>query len=723
MTIIYMLDVNQEVVDILPTNDILELWQDMGINEVDTLRETLKLNREIKDVFDASLYVGISDMIEKHSFNIYKISNVKMTNDEIIFVGIQLGFYELSGKGYIRDYRPTNRSYSDVMDKLLEGSGWRRGYTDANLPSVNTNFYYQTRLDSISKLVNLTGAEIKFKVSISNNKVTDKYIESYVRMGKDSGKRFVYGTNSLDIVAEEDGLEIYTAILGRGRGEEVSSAEDNESGQAGYGRKITFADVEWKKSDGDPVDKPIGQEYVELPDATSRFGYTDGSSRMLIQDYPDETDPENLLRLAYEDLLVHSRPKVHFKTTVGNVGELNEGDVVSIIRHDLNIKYQARVFRVKYNRIEFGESEMEIGDSILQSQAKMQANLTNQVRSIQDNQMIQNSALNIVSASLDGKNTNNFGNEEPDEKRVGDTWWRNHPNFPLEHQILVWNGNEWIINYDSSESTMITTDIDYILEQIDSFSGEIDGIRDSFEGNKSDIDSLQNQIRDLQSIISDRGSPLRVATFNIWGSRINFEQYKNFAISNRLDIIGMQEVLETSPDQLKTYGLNNVKYEGSWYNYGNAIQSRFDLVELEVFELPAESNGRRILIKTSVEFEGKTISVYNTHLNSQVDDTARLQQLEFIKQTMDADTNNYKILIGDFNVQEKAHYNIFGNLKSAQGHDGVWHDTWDVNIEPWNNGAIDNILVTPNIDILKVEMPLDKLGSDHYMLWAEIALR
>ena len=174
---------------------------------------------------------------------------------------------------------------------------------------------------------------------------------------------------------------------------------------------------------------------------------------------------------------------------------------------------------------------------------------------------------------------------------------------------------------------------------------------------------------------------------------------------------------------MKTYGLNNIKYEWAFYNYGNAVQSNFIIKDVEAFELPRPPTSRQILMKTSVEFGGEIISVYNTHLTSQAEDTTRLLQLDFIKQVMDADVTKYKILTGDFNVQDKAHYDLLGDLKSAQGHNGVWHDTWDVAIQPWNNGSIDNILVTPNIDILKVEMPLDKMGSDHYMLWAEIVLR
>ena len=44
-----------------------------------------------------------------------------------------------------------------------------------------------------------------------------------------------------------------------------------------YGRRITFADVVWTKKDGNPVDKPAGQEYLIDPEATALYGFSDGN--------------------------------------------------------------------------------------------------------------------------------------------------------------------------------------------------------------------------------------------------------------------------------------------------------------------------------------------------------------------------------------------------------------------------------------------------------------
>ena len=41
----------------------------------------------------------------------------------------------------------------------------------------------------------------------------------------------------------------------------------------GYGRRISFKDVEWRRTSGQPVDKPVGQEYVEIPAMTKVHGF------------------------------------------------------------------------------------------------------------------------------------------------------------------------------------------------------------------------------------------------------------------------------------------------------------------------------------------------------------------------------------------------------------------------------------------------------------------
>ncbi len=87
--------------------------------------------------------------------------------------------------------------------------------------------------------------EVVFKCKIDGNKVADKWIEIYSRIGEVTNKRFVYGSNALEVVRQRDRSQVYTSIIGRGKGEEVGD---------GYGRRIEFTDVEWKKLNGDPLE-------------------------------------------------------------------------------------------------------------------------------------------------------------------------------------------------------------------------------------------------------------------------------------------------------------------------------------------------------------------------------------------------------------------------------------------------------------------------------------
>src|SRR5699024_11730079 len=91
-----------------------------------------------------------------------------------------------------------------------------------------------------------------------------------------TSKRYTYGSNVLSIRAEQDYSEVYTAVIGRGKGEEY---EDT----GGYGRRIEYTNVTWSKPKN-PLDKPLGERILIDPGATQLFGYKeDGTVRPRIK--------------------------------------------------------------------------------------------------------------------------------------------------------------------------------------------------------------------------------------------------------------------------------------------------------------------------------------------------------------------------------------------------------------------------------------------------------
>ena len=133
-------------------------------------------------------------------------------------------------------------------------------------------------------------------------------------------------------------------------------------------------------------------------------------------------------------------------------------------------------------------------------------------------------------------------------------------------------------------------------------------------------------------------------------------------------------------------------------------------------------NEARAWQKSDIEFNGKVIAVYNTHLTHESID-ARAKQLLELKQTMDQDPTEYKVAFGDFNV-DQSHDEIYPFLEDyniANGKDGKWYDTYNSVDSSMHTNAIDNIITSRNIEISNITM-VETTLSDHNMLYADAKL-
>src|SRR5699024_7794368 len=185
----------------------------------------------------------------------------------------------------------------------------------------------------------------------------------------------------------------------------------------GYGRRITFADVVWKKSNGDALDKPKGQEYLEDPEATKLYGFADGSPRIGIVTFEDDTDKRLLLNHTYEKLLELERPQVRFKASVLDVGDLGLGDTVAIIRHDFHIEYFTRVFKVDHDLLDKNNNTIELGDDLSGNDIGSQVNdISNSISS-----MHHQISYVMAGASSDNQKVT-YSPDQPADGSLGDLW-------------------------------------------------------------------------------------------------------------------------------------------------------------------------------------------------------------------------------------------------------------------------------------------------------------
>ena len=424
---LFLFNNQQKLIKSIPNRDLISVVQDQAINVSDTL--FVELPADIwSNLKEPASYLAVQDPYERFSYHMYKVSKQTTKADTVEVEAIQIGYDELKAYGYIKDRRFNNRPVLEAATAIVDGTDWQLGYIDTNLPNVNTNFYYISRLEALSKLIEATGAEVRFRVEISGNKIIAKRMDLYKKLGTFKGKRFAYGSNLLEIVKEEDTSELYTALVGRGKGEETDTG--------GFGRRITFADVSWSKASGDPVDKPLGQEFIELPEMTAYYGYPDGEPRTDIVEFGDIEEPELLLKATYERLVEISRPQVQFKAKVQTTGDMQLGEEVAIIRSDLGFRYKTRVFRVKRDYLNNMYTEVELGDKLTESFASRikKIDTTNAKR--------EETIIQYIQTAANGKNKIFRGPVEPTEgMMVNDLWYK--PVGEGETMLYTWNGEIW----------------------------------------------------------------------------------------------------------------------------------------------------------------------------------------------------------------------------------------------------------------------------------------
>jgi phage minor structural protein len=449
---IYLFDKNENLIKLVKKDAIKSALQKFTLTTEKYVSDRLTV--EMKDLTAQELeqveYMAIQSIEDAHKFHFFYIAQ-KISNQTLTLVGVQSGIEELR-KSVVLDKRPNNSFARPVINELLAGTNWQARFV-SETSQRSTNFYYISTFEALKKVCQVWNLEMQFFVEMNGNKIGARYIDFKQKIGEATGKRVVYGHNALQILQEVERTNLFTALIGRGKGEEVS-APTGESGQAGYGRRITFEDIIWEKAKGAPVDKPKGQKYVELPEMTKKYGIknADGTMRAKVgfAVFEEEEDANVLIRRTYEQLVNASRPQLTLKTSTVYLKGVNIGDTIRVVRHDKKLDYDTRIFEITFNRLNNESSDIKLGDRISESnEAKIQniaSQKADELISSSFNGLLKN--LPDFLPSADGLNKNWYGANDPTKTHAGkvginDIWFKPNPEHEGQTIMLRWTGEVW----------------------------------------------------------------------------------------------------------------------------------------------------------------------------------------------------------------------------------------------------------------------------------------
>ena len=559
---IYLFDKDEKLIKIVKKEAIKTALQKFALTTEKYIsdRLTVEMKELSKKEFDAVEYMAIQSIEDAHTFHYFYIAQ-KFSENLTTLIGVQSGIEELR-KSVVLDKRPHNTFARPIINELLAGTNWQARFV-SETSQRSTNFYYISTFEALKKVCQVWNLEMQFFVEVNGNKIGARYIDFKEKIGEATGKRVVYGHNALQILQEVERTNLFTALIGRGKGEEISApSEENTHGT--YGRRITFEDVVWEKAKGAPVDKPKGQRYVELPEMTKRYGIknADGTMRAKVgfAVFEDEEDKNALIRRTYDELVNASRPQLTLKTSTVYLKGVKIGDTIRVVRHDKKLDYDTRIFEITFNRLNNKSSDIKLGDRISESnEAKIQ-----NIASQKVDELVSSGFNNIISKlpeflpSPEGFNNNWYGKDDPTKKYVGkvlvnDIWFKPDPEHEGQTILLRWTGEVWeeIIRSNSDQAI-------------------IDEISKRFENlNLSGVDEAKAKAEEALKKAGASTDLAGQAKELVNTTKQNFDDFKNEAYTNFVTENQLRSDLSSAQNEIK----RSVKEETD-----ESVRQRFELL-------------------------------------------------------------------------------------------------------------------------------------------------
>jgi len=295
-------------------------------------------------------------------------------------------FYEL-GDGPIRNYNLINAIPITAIAAALDGTRWELGNVDDSLISLIKDFHavYLNPLEMLRLIEHTYEARLKFRVTMGDAGITGYYVDLLEIDNEFRGQRFEFGHNLQGIDLRVDDSRIKTALVGIGMGDEI----DLETGEP---LPLTFKGVEWSVANGDPCDKPLGQDWVGDEHARLQYGIYDpvsGEKLHRFGKYESQAEtPEGLLWATWQQLQkYHVKPQVNVEAQVtdleqSKVVDIETGELTQLSHEKIrlgNVCYvkaehkgliaavDAKIYRLEryLKKEEAGQTRLLLGDPIL----------------------------------------------------------------------------------------------------------------------------------------------------------------------------------------------------------------------------------------------------------------------------------------------------------------------------------------------------------------------
>lgn len=235
------------------------------------------------------------------------------------------GVEELTGM-VVRSAQAENVGARDAFAAILAETGWTLGTVTATERTGSVDVYYQTAWKAILDAQNTFDARLVVRYEMENNAITGRVLDVLAKESTFRGRIFDSARDTDNIYTTRENAPV-TMLFGIGK---AVSTGDNP-------QKLTFADIAWSRANGDPADKPAGQDWISDPEDVEKYG-----QRQDVYSNQYQDDPEKLLRETWDELQKRCKPSMTITANVQDM-EMTEGyehqqvrlwDTAAIVKRD-----------------------------------------------------------------------------------------------------------------------------------------------------------------------------------------------------------------------------------------------------------------------------------------------------------------------------------------------------------------------------------------------------
>ena len=334
MDTIFVLNTNRQVIDVLSnngSNPSAPFFGDTYTSELDTGAESYEFTTINNARTNVTLEVG-NYVLFKYNGK-YKLFQIMETTDEHSEGKKLLTVYaEMAGMELRNDYCEPftlEGNFINLLERVLQDTNWRVGtYSESLLYNIQSISYTEPKnVYSIiqENLATFGGVEIEFRVEFIGNQLAALLIDCYESgtRGNKKYRRFEYGKDVKGITRERNINDLATAVIGQGN------------------NNITFKDIEWSKSLGNPCDKPLQQNFVVDIDANDLWN--NGGKYIKTVHKVDTDDAQTLLQECWDYLQEIKQPKFDYDVDLALVAEDYQDIGVGDTNYVLDFDYQPAI--------------------------------------------------------------------------------------------------------------------------------------------------------------------------------------------------------------------------------------------------------------------------------------------------------------------------------------------------------------------------------------------